>query len=151
MAQSDFRASDKRRNGKKGSVQNSRDSFVVEVNLKGGVDDQMNQRFAACVKNDFPICLDEALKVIFASSERESVDLILRRVRGGQCGDFKKITTPRGIWELYKKEIGEFQRELGDNSAKKIETESVEKMKLMHCQKCPLYEFELKRLQEWYK
>lgn len=125
------------------------DSFIVGVTLSG--DDDMSKRFEACVKNDFPICLDEALKVIFGSSEKKSLDLILQRARRGSYGNIKKITTPQGIWELYKCVIQEFQKEMGDSRCKIIESESTSKMRLMHCQKCPLYEFELHRLQKWYK
>lgn len=125
------------------------ETFTAVVSLTG--DDEMNKRFQACVKNDFPLCLDDALQIIFGSSEKESLNLILQRARRGDQGNYEKITSPQGIWELYKRVIQEFQKELGDSRCKVIETESTNKMKLIHCHKCPLYEFELQRLQDWYK
>jgi len=125
------------------------ENFIVGVSLSGS--DEMSKRFEACVKNDFPICLDEALKVIFGSSEKKSLDLVLQRARRGSFGNAEKITTPEGIWKLYKAVIEGFQKELGDSQCKIIETESANKMSLGHCQKCPLYEFELQRLQKWYQ
>jgi hypothetical protein len=121
----------------------------IGISLTG--DDEINKRFKACIKNDFPICLDEALQLIFGTSEKHSVNLILQKARRTESGNLQNLTTPQGIWELYKRVIQEFQNELGETKCKVIETESANKMRLIHCQKCPLYEFELQRLQKRYK
>ena len=111
-------------------------------------DKETDKRFKACIKNDFPICLDEALQVIFGTSEKDSVNRILQKARRTDSGNLQNLTTPQGIWELYKRVIQEFQNEFGETKCMVIETESTNKMRLIHCQKCPLYEFELKRLQK---
>jgi len=133
-------------NGKKKDVVGA-----INIGVSPTDDDEMKKRFNACIKNDFPICLDEALQLIFGTSEKESVDRILQKARRAESGNLQNLTTPQGIWELYKRVIKEFQIELGESKCKVIETESANKMRLIHCEKCPLYEFELERLQNTYK
>ncbi len=69
----------------------------IGISLTG--DDEINKRFKACIKNDFPICLDEALQVIFGTSEKDSVNLILQKARRTDSGNLQNLTTPQGIWE----------------------------------------------------
>ena len=120
------------------------DVFLIELSPGDG---EMAEKFNACVENDFPICLDEALRVIFAASKNDTVkDVVIERARkdsGGGNNSSERITSPEGIWHLYKRVIEEFRNELGEEKTKVIESEGLKKMKLMHCQKCPLYKIEL--------
>ncbi len=72
---------------------------AIDIGISLTGDDEINKRFKACIQNDFPICLDEALQVIFGTSEKESVNQILQKARRTESSHLQNLTTPQGIWE----------------------------------------------------
>ena len=136
---------DKKKSKKEHRIEDDNDDVFL-ITLSPG-DKEMAEKFNACTKNDFPKCLDEALRVIFAASKNDAVkDVVIERAR--KKNNSERITSPEGILHLYKSVIEEFRNELGEGEAKLIESEGLKKMQLMHCQKCPLYKIERSRFQK---
>ena len=102
--------------------------------------------FKSCAKGDFPICLDEALEFIFGMSNEDALITIAEKTKGGK--NTESVTSPEGIWLMYKRVMQRLQCESGDRTNKKV---SLRKMTLKHCSNCPLYEFEFSRFRELYR
>ena len=118
---------------------------LIAIRLTG--DCKAAERFRSCNKNDFPMCLDEALDFIFGTSREEIMKTL---AESGKNKSSVIISSPNDIHDLYIRVIREFQVEMKDQEGKVIESASEKKLTLKHCGVCPLYESELSRFRYSY-
>jgi hypothetical protein len=104
------------------------------------------KRFSACLENGFPICLDYALQGTFRESHVNLLKSITRNDRN--LPNIVRLSAPRDIWTLYVQHITTWKRVLGKDSTKIVEFKSLERMKDLRCEECPMYELELLQLGE---
>ncbi len=109
-------------------------------------DVEIVKRFSACLDNGFPMCLDYALQQMFRESDIDLLKSITRKDKN--LPNIVKLSTPEDIWKLYVSYIIAWKSVLGDDSTKIVEFKSLERMKVLRCEKCPMHELELLRLRE---
>ena len=109
-------------------------------------DDEIVKRFDACMRKGFPICLDLALEEIFGDRGIELVKSVASR-QFIDLPNIVRISRPIDIWKLYLKYLSAWSKAIGNDSTKVIEHKAMERMrKDLHCEKCPMFELELRRL-----
>ena len=109
-------------------------------------DVEIVKRFSACLDNGFPMCLDYALQQMFRESDIDLLKSITRNDRN--LPNIVRLSAPRDIWTLYVQHITTWKRVLGKDSTKIVEFKSLERMKDLRCEECPMYELELLQLGE---
>lgn len=116
----------------------------IGVHVELPLDGQTIERFKACKEEQFPICLDHAVKEIFGDKEL--------MVSMAEKAGFKKkdIVTVQDVWNLYLKLGAAWSKSMGSSVTAVIEYKSLKEMEKMGCTKCPLYEIELDRKKKRY-
>ena len=101
-------------------------------------------RFSNCKKAGFPICLNNALKEIFHND-----DMIMNIAKGAGFKE-RKVQSTRDIWGIYLDFLSALQKTFEKDASSVIEFKVLEKIQLMKCYRCPVYELESQRQGEKY-
>jgi hypothetical protein len=104
-------------------------------------DEETLEKMRSCTKAEFPICLSEGLLRMFGAMGKKRLDSIVMN----ETFENTPVCSPKDIWKLYEKYMERTANILGDDVVQVIEFESLDLMKSMLCQKCPMYEMELER------
>lgn len=104
------------------------------------LDQDTIERIKDCKRHGFPICLEEALSVIFKESAGQFIiERIITRIGLRE----RSVDSASEIWQIYDEVLQELAKALGDDVARVIEFESVRRMQSMKgCSGCPLYQRE---------
>jgi hypothetical protein len=113
----------------------------LEIQSAKKFDPETSKRFEACKENNYPICLEGALHDTYGEGWRRKTIVEDDRV----VTSFE-TTSPKRMWKVYVRSVSECEKNLGADVTREIETKAMRRMESMQCQKCPMYEFELRRL-----
>ena len=102
---------------------------------------EITKRLEACKENGYPICLEAALVDTYGENWR-----MKRIVEEDRVVTSYESESPRKIWKIYVHSVSQWDKDLGKEKTLEIETKALKEMEALQCQKCPMYEFELKRL-----
>lgn len=104
----------------------------------------MKEKFDACKKAEFPICLEKTLDLLFRDKNR------MVSVAEKMGFETRHVSSSTDIFRIYTDLLSSLNKALGKNGVAVIEFEALKEMASMHCAGCPLYELETKRWKEGY-
>ena len=100
-------------------------------------DDLTLERSRECVQAGFPVCLENALRLMFGNVGK-------RAVKEAAEKDFvfpiPAAETPKDVWAIYSKYVLAWRHRMGNDATRVIEFQSLKMMESMLCAKCPLHE-----------
>ncbi|MDG7001289.1 MAG: hypothetical protein JRN15_19510 [Nitrososphaerota archaeon] len=115
------------------------DEKSTDSHLQLPLDQETIERFKACKRAQFPVCLDKSVTKIFGNKDA----MLLIAARAGF--EATEITSFEDVWNLYMKLGDTWEEKMGSSVTAVIRHESLKEMESMGCTKCPLYEMELEK------
>lgn len=103
------------------------------------------EKFEACRKAKFPLCLQRSLERAFTDKE------IAMTAAAREGFKDPGVSTWQDVWKFYLDLLSSLSRAFGRDVLVTIEAQDLEEMESMMCTKCPLYELEVKRKLEEYR